>query len=133
MKIFKTLKNHFFQRILNFEKSFFSAKEKILFSILGLSDLTRALQSSQILRKKIWKNVKNPKKNTFFPKKFFCTFLFCQKKCSTLSFSIFGGRKSTKALQYSLFQNPGAGGGGSPEPDERSPNKKMNGRSPRVQ
>ena len=67
---------------------FFFIKKKS-FSISEIRDPTRALQSSQILRKKFWKN-----------------HFFCQKKSYPFSFPILGGN-STKALQSSPFQISG--------------------------
>ena len=55
-------------------------------------------------------------------------YFLAKKKLYTLSFPILGGRNSTKALQYSPFQNPG-GGGGYPERDAEV---RTNGRNPRV-
>ena len=57
------------------------------------------------------KKSKKSEKITFFIFTFFCW----RKKCHPLSFPIFGGRDSTRALQSNLFQNPG----GYPEPDGR--------------
>ena len=58
------------------------------------------------------KKSQNSQKFTFFPKKFFFkTFFFRRKKnklkCYPLSFSILGGRDSTRALQSTPFQNTG--------------------------
>ena len=55
---------------------------------------------------------KNPKNSlfsfffVFFEEKFFCQ-KRKEKKCYPLSFPILGGRNSTRALQSTLFQNPG--------------------------
>ena len=74
-------------------------KNKFCLPILGLRELTRVLQSRPILKKKSQKSL----------------YFFCfkrrkkvlLKKSYTLSFSILGTRDSTRALQYSPFQNPG--------------------------
>ena len=58
--------------------------------------MTRAFQSSPILRKKISKNLKQ-------------SYFFLQKKIFPLSFPILGGHDLTRARPSSPFQNPGEG------------------------
>ena len=91
------------------KKNCFQKKEEkkcytLSFPILGGRDSTQALQSS-LLQK--YKDLKKSQKFTFFFK-FFLYFLifFLPKKtkCYPLGFPIFGGRNSTRALQFSLFQ-----------------------------
>ena len=57
-----------------------------------------------------YKKVKNGQKSENLEKSqklLFFFFSFLLKKCYPLSFSILGGRDSTRALQYTPFQNPG--------------------------
>ena len=89
--------------------------------------IPKNLKKSKKIKKKIQKNSKNPKKIQKIQKvhKKPQKYKNCQKwstnpkvpkkKCYSHSFPILGGRDSTRALQFTLFQNPG---GGSPECDE---------------
>ena len=81
------------------------------FPILEGRNLTRALQSSPFQK---YKNLEKSQKTLFFrEKKCEEKQIRREKKCFPLSFPILGGCDSTRALQFSLFQNPG----GSPERD----------------
>ena len=85
---------------------FFLPPKKMLFPILGGRNSTRALQSSLFQK---YKNLKKYfLKITFFTQKNLRKKKFSWgEKCYPLSFAILGGRYLTRALQSSLFQNPG--------------------------
>ena len=93
-----------FQKIPKFQKR--QKNPKKIQKIQKKTPINPKKIQKSIKNKKNPKNVKNGQKSENLKKSQKITFF--EKKCYPLSFPILGGRDSTRALQSTPFQNPGA-------------------------